>query len=238
MDHENRHMTMKDLPASERPYEKCENNGPGSLSDAELLSIIIKSGFRGNKAMDVACMLLNAFPEEPGLAGLLKLELNDLRAVDGIGRVKSIQIAAAVELSKRLARVQFTKGRQFTDPDSVAAYYMPYMRDLAQEELHMMMLDTKQRMITECLLTKGTVNCALIEARDIFIRALRENAVGIILVHNHPSGDTTPSREDFAATKRVRSAGELIGISLLDHLIIGNGCYKSIYSEMHLKKEG
>lgn len=234
MDDERKHLTMKDLPETERPYEKCEKRGAESLSDAELLAIIIKSGTKGEKAMDVACELLNMNPAHPGLEGLLYLGKSDFRQLRGIGRVKSIQLMAVCELARRLTRTEFKKGFVFRTPQAIADYYMAYMSCLKQEEVHVMMLDTKQRMISECLLTKGTVNASLIVPREIFIHALQENAVGIVLVHNHPSGDDTPSREDLAATERVRAAGEIVGIRLVDHIIIGRGHYTSLCSNWHL----
>lgn len=229
-----KHLTMKELPVTEQPYEKCEKNGVESLSDAELLAIIIKSGTKGEKAMDVAYALLNMNVRYPGLEGLLRLQRNDFRGIKGIGRVKSIQLMAVCELAKRLTRTEFKPGFVFRNPKAIADYYMAYMRQLSQEEVHVMMLDTKNRMISEKLLTKGTVNTSLIDSREIFIHALKENAVGIVLIHNHPSGDDTPSREDLAATERVRAAGEIIGIRLVDHIIIGNKHFTSLREKGHL----
>lgn len=234
MNDERRYLTMKELPESERPYEKCEKRGAEGLSDAELLAIIIKTGTKGEKAMDVACELLKLDPSHPGLEGLLHLESSDFRKLRGIGRVKSIQLMAVCELARRLTRIEFKEGYVFTTPRAIADYYMAYMSRLKHEEVHVMMLDTKQRMISECLLTKGTVNASLIAPREIFIQALRENAVGIVLIHNHPSGDDTPSREDLAATERVRAAGEIVGIRLIDHIIIGGGHFTSLCSNWHL----
>lgn len=228
MSDEKKKMTMKELPVTERPYEKCEKRGAEYLSDAELLAIIIKSGARGEKAMDVACELLNMDPAHPGLEGLMHLNAADFRRLRGIGRVKAIQLNALCELSRRMTRLEFKEGYVFDSPGAIAGYYMAYMSGLKQEEVHMMMLDTRHRMISECMLTRGTVNISLISPREIFIHALRENAVSIVLVHNHPSGDDTPSREDLAATERVRRAGEIVGVELADHIIIGNGHYTSL----------
>ena len=230
-----KHLTMKELPVTERPYEKCEKNGAGTLSDAELLAIILKTGTRGDKVMDLAVQLLNLNPSCPGLEGIMGLELADFQKIRGIGRVKAVQLAAVCELSRRMTRIQFSESYAFTTPQSIADYYMAYMCRLGHEEVHVMMLDTKQHMISECLLTKGTVNASLIVAVMIaggtgFGRIWRQltGAVSIVLVHNHPSGDDTPSREDLAATEKVRSAGELIGIRLIDHIIIGSGHFTSL----------
>ena len=161
------------------------------------------------------------------------LELADFQKIRGIGRVKAVQLAAVCELSRRMSRIQFSESYAFTTPQSIADYYMAYMCRLGHEEVHVMMLDARQHMISECLLTKGTVNASLIAPREIFIHALKANAVGIILVHNHPSGDDTPSREDLAATEKVRCAGDLIGIRLLDHIIIGSGHFTSLCGSWH-----
>lgn len=223
-----KHLTMKELPVTERPYEKCEKNGAESLSDAELLAIILKTGTKGDKVMDLALQLLQADASRPGLEGIMRLDLADFQKVRGIGRVKSIQLAAVCELARRMTRIQFREEYAFATPQSIADYYMAYMCHLKHEEVHLMMMDTKQHLIKECLLTKGTVNSSLIAPREIFIQALKAEAVGIVLVHNHPSGDDTPSREDLAVTEKVRSAGELIGIRLVDHIIIGNGHFTSL----------
>ena len=228
-----KHLTMKELPITERPYEKCEKNGAASLSDAELLAIILKSGARGDKVMDVAAQLLSMNPACPGLEGVMRLDMTDFQKIRGIGRVKSVQLAAVCELARRMTRIQFSENFVFRTPQSIADYYMAYMCHLKHEEVHVMMLDSKQHMISECLLTKGTVNASLITSREIFIQALKAEAVGIVLVHNHPSGDDTPSREDLTATEKVRAAGELVGIRLIDHIIIGSGHFTSLCASWH-----
>lgn len=228
MKEKQKHLTMKELPVTERPYEKCEKNGAETLSDAELLAIILKTGASGEKVMDLAVQLLNLNPACQGLEGIMRLNRKDFQQIRGIGRVKSVQLSAVCELARRMTRIQFGEHFIFDTPQSVADYYMAYMCHLKHEEVHVMMLDTKQHMISECLLTKGTVNASLIAPREIFVQALKADAVGIVLVHNHPSGDDTPSREDLAATEKVRCAGDLIGIRLVDHIIIGNGHFTSL----------
>ena len=228
MKEKNKHLTMKELPITERPYEKCERNGAEALSDAELLAIVLKNGAQGDKVMDVATQLLTLNTSCPGLEGIMRLDRNDFQKVRGIGRVKAVQLAAVCELARRMTRVSFSEDFVFKTAQSIADYYMAYMCHLKHEEVHVMMLDSRQHMISECLLTKGTINASLIAPREIFIHALKAGAVGIILVHNHPSGDDTPSREDLTATEKVRCAGDIIGIRLLDHIIIGNGHFTSL----------
>ena len=163
----------------------------------------------------------------------MRLDMTDFQKVRGIGRVKSVQLAAVCELARRMTRIRFSENFVFGTPQSIADYYMAYMCHLKHEEVHVMMLDSKQHMISECLLTKGTVNASLITPREIFVQALKAEAVGVVLVHNHPSGDDTPSREDLTATEKVRAAGELVGIRLIDHIIIGSGHFTSLCGSWH-----
>ena len=225
---ENTQLTMKQLPVTERPYEKCEKYGASALSDAELLAIILKTGQKGKKAIDMACELLQIDPAHPGLEGLLRADMHLLRSVCGIGRVKAISLSAVFELAGRLSRLPFHDGFIYDSSEKVAEYYMQQMRLSGQEQLHVMMLDSKNRLLRERMLSLGTVKAALVDPRDIFLEALRCEAVGIILVHNHPSGDPSPSGDDLSVTARVRDAGRLLGIDLIDHVIIGNMNYTSL----------
>ncbi len=225
-----RHLTMKDLPKSERPYEKCELYGVSALSDAELLAIMIRSGLKDMKAVDIAVSLLSADKRYPGLEGLMRLERHDFMKVPGIGKVKAIQLEALGELARRFTRISFKEGHIFRSAQDVADYYMAFMQYLEREELHLLMLDNRNRMIADKQLSIGTVNCAYVDTREIFIQALKHHAVNIILVHNHPGGDASASEEDIAVTNRVRQAGELIGIQLLDHIIIGHQNYTNLCS--------
>ena len=219
---------MKQLPVTERPYEKCEKYGASALTDAELLAIILKTGQKGKKAIDTAYELLQIDPALPGLEGLLRADLSLLRSICGVGRVKAISLSAVFELSRRLTRVQFHDDFIYDNSGKVAEYYMQHMRLSKQEELHVMMLDSGSRLLRERMLSLGTVKAALVDPRDIFLEALRCGAVGVILVHNHPSGDPSPSSDDLAVTARVRDAGKILGIELLDHVIIGNMKYTSL----------
>ena len=152
--------------------------------------------------------------------------------------MKSIQLICLVELSRRLAKETAGRGLNFSSPASVARYYMEDMRHLGQEHMKLLMLNTKSALLGEKDVYKGTVNASLVNPREIFVEALRTEAVSIILLHNHPSGDPAPSRADVATTERIRQAGELIGIELLDHIIIGNNCYISFREEGLLYTKG
>ncbi len=225
---EKKHMTMKDMPVSERPYEKCEKLGPSALSDAELLAIILKTGQKGKKVLDTAYELLQLDEAHPGLEGLLRADISRLQAVSGIGRVKAISLAAVLELSVRLSRLPFHDGFIFDSAAKVADYYLHQMRLSQQEELHVMMLDSKNSLIRERMISLGSVKSAMVDPRGIYIEAIRCEAVGIIIIHNHPSGDPSPSSEDISATMRIAEAGKLLDIPLIDHIIIGNQTYTSM----------
>lgn len=221
-------VTMKELPPEERPYEKCLRNGPESLSDPELLAVIIRTGSRQESSLSLSKRVLEMDGGD-GLLGLLHRSLPELMEIPGIGPVKAVQLLCIGELSRRIWR-QAASGEElsFHSPQAIANYYMEEMRHREQEELRAMFFNTKQVLIKELLISRGTVNASLATPREIFIEALRYRAVSLILVHNHPSGDPSPSREDVAFTKRVRLAGEMMGIALLDHIIIGDNAFLSL----------
>ena len=228
-------ITMKDLPISEQPYEKCEQYGSRSLSDAELLAIIIRSGAKGKRALESAYSLLQLDPDHPGLEGLMRSDTDQIRRIRGIGRVKAIQLEAVFELSRRISACGLTPGLRFTGPRSAADYFMSRLRGLQQEEVHMISLDTKNQLIRERTVTRGTVDRSLISPREVYIHALRDGAVSIVLVHNHPSGDCTPSSQDLESTLQIAQAGQLLGIRLLDHIVVGEHCFTSLYEQGYLK---
>ncbi|MCC8059320.1 MAG: DNA repair protein RadC [Clostridiales bacterium] len=223
-------MKIKDLPEDDRPYERCVREGPRQLSDAELLSIIIRTGSREANSLELASGILALNYPNEGILGLLHLTLPELMSVKGIGRVKAVQLLCVGELSRRIwSRRRFHEETQILrQPDQIAAYYQEDMRHLQQEQFRLMLFDTRQALIRELLLSQGTVNASLASPREIFIEALRYRAVSLIMVHNHPSGDPAPSPEDIRLTERVREGGELVGIRLLDHVIIGDGRYFSL----------
>lgn len=224
--------TMKTLSESERPYEKCERLGAACLSDAELLAVLLRTGSHGENALDLARRVLY-YAGEDGILGIYHYTVERLKKMKGIGRVKAIQMVCVSELAKRLAKARACEMLQFTCPSSIAKYYMEDMRHERQEVMKLLMLNSKSRLIGESDISKGTVNASLITPRELFIEALQKNAVSIIILHNHPSGDPNPSREDKLITERIRQAGNLIGIELLDHIVIGNNCYIS-FSEQGL----
>ncbi len=224
-----KHLTMKDLPNDDRPYERCLREGPASLSDAELLSVIIRTGSREDNSLELASKVLALNYPKEGILGLLHLSLPELMSVKGIGKVKGIQLLCIGELSRRIwKRRALEQNPVFTEPQAVADYYQEDMRHQAQEQFHVMLFNSKQVLIRDILLSKGTVNASLASPREIMIEALRYQAVSLILIHNHPSGDPEPSAEDIQVTLQTAQAGDLIGISVLDHIIIGDNSFVSL----------
>ena len=221
---------MKSLPSCERPYEKCLEKGPHYLSDAELLSVILRTGSRGENALSLAQRLLEQ-PPVRGLTGLYHMTAEELCSIRGIGRVKAVQLLCIAELSRRIARENAHQGLRFQDPQSVADYYMEDYRHEEQEKVLLLMLSSKGLLIGEKVVSIGTVNSAVISPRDIFLYAFQHHAVSVILMHNHPSGNPSPSPEDIELTRRIRQCGELLDIELLDHIIIGDQCSFSMRQE-------
>lgn len=219
------------LPEEERPYERCMRHGAEQLSDRELLAVLLRTGSRGRSVLELAGELLKLVPEREGFLGLRRMSLEELSAVKGIGKVKAVQLKCVLELARRMAREESGGGIYFKTPASVAEYYMEDMRHKEQEVLLLLMLDQKGRLLREKYIFKGTVNASMISPREIFLEALSSRAVQIILVHNHPSGDASPSKEDRNVTGRIQEAGSLLGITLTDHIIIGERTYMSFREE-------
>lgn len=228
-----KYYTVKELPDSQRPYEKCEKLGVESLSDAELLSVIIRTGTINERSIDLSVRILQ-HNNGGGLFNLHTLTLQELMRFNGIGRVKAIQLKCISELTKRMVRMTRKTGECFSTPKVIAEYYMEDLRNLERECLMVIMLDSKSRRVSDIVISSGTVNSSVASTRDIFCQALKHNAVSIILLHNHPSGDPTPSPEDIFVTSRIKEAGDIIGIPLLDHIIIGDNCYFSMREAGHV----
>jgi len=225
---------MKEMPHEERPYEKCLQYGAAVLTDAELLAVIIRTGAKGTQSLELARNILQFSPSHGGILGIHHLTVKDLMSIRGIGKVKAIQIKCIAELSSRIAKATSPQSLSFQSPDVIARHYMEEMRHKHQEELLLIALNTKNRFICDRIISKGTVNSSLVSPREIFIDALQNNAVNIIILHNHPSGDPTPSREDISITERIKEAGSIIGITLLDHIVIGDNCYVSFNEQQIL----
>ncbi len=222
------YLTVKELPVSERPYEKCEKYGVSTLSDAELLAVILRTGTKQLRAIDLAVNLLNYSPVHKGLKGLNYLTMKELTTIKGIGRVKAIELQCLTEITKRMSKEIHLEQLKLATPKTVADYYMQDMRHLTREQVLLLMMDSKNKLIKDMIISEGTVNTSIMPTREIMVHAMKYDTVNIILLHNHPSGDPTPSAEDIRVTKRLAEASELIGITLMDHIIIGDNRYISL----------
>lgn len=219
---------IKEICAEERPYEKCERFGAEHLTNAELLAVLLRTGTRGESSLQLARRILHPIFAQEGILNIHRWSYEQLMQLKGIGRVKAIQILCLSELAKRLAKAGAGKELNFSNPATIARYYMEDLRHKKQEFMKLLLLNTRSHLIGETDISQGTVNTTVISPRELFVEALQKNAVSIILLHNHPSGDPTPSEDDILITRRIREAGEMIGVDLLDHIIIGNNCYTSL----------
>ena len=222
------------LPQEDRPYERCIRHGVQSLSNRDLLAVILRTGAKGRNVLELAGDLLKLVPEREGFTGIRRLSLDELSNVKGIGKVKAVQLKCLLEIARRMAREEAGEGSYFTSPSAVANYYMEDLRHEEQEVLLLLMLNQRGRLLKERYMFKGTVNASVISPREIFVEALAARAVQIILLHNHPSGDASPSQEDLNVTRRIKEAGQLLGIALTDHIIIGEHAYVSLREEHYL----
>lgn len=218
--------TVKQWPEEERPRERLIAHGPSTLSDAQLLAIIIKNGKTGRTALDLAMDLLLRFED---LAGIEQAGINEICAVPGIGKAKAAEIKAAIEIGRRYQKPSLA-GASFCSSHDVAAYYQPRMKGLQKEIFQCVVLDTKnkiRKIIKDEEISVGSLSASLVHPRETFKAAIRESAAAVIFIHNHPSGDIKPSQEDILLTRRLVQAGEVIGIQVLDHIIIGDGAHFS-----------
>lgn len=207
---------LRELPEHERPRERLERLGAGALSDRELLAILLRSGRRGENALDLAERVLR---EAGGLARLSTFSAGQLVKACGLGRVQALVIAAALELAGR-ARVESLGREKFTSPDRVAEYLARRHARKTQESTGVLLLDAKHRLVKDVECYRGTIDRAVVEPREILKSALLEDAAAIILYHNHPSGDPAPSGEDVDFTRRLKKAAETVGVRLVDHIVV------------------
>ena len=226
----NHTKSIKERPSDERPYEKCLLRGPETLTDSELLAVILRSGTTGVSSIELARNILES-GREKGLLGIHHLSIQELMDIRGIGQVKAIQIKCIGELSKRIAAISARRLLDFQNPDTIADYYMERMRHEEQEMMICMLLNTKCQLLGDEVIGKGTVNASLVSPRDLILTAVRYHAVNMILVHNHPSGNPDPSEDDILFTKRIQQVCSLVDIPLIDHIVIGDQRYFSFHKE-------
>lgn len=226
-------MKIKELPLTERPYEKLEIYGAESLSNAELLAIIIKTGTKEQSAVSIAqnILKLNEQAEQENLRFLQEMALEEFMKIKGIGKVKAIQLKAVCEITKRIARPINQKKPIIKTPKDVADMLIPELRYEKQEKVKVLILNSKNIVLKTYDVSLGGSNFAYIEPKDVLAEAIKMQAPKIILIHNHPSGDAKPSKGDYKVTDRIYEAAQLMGIQLLDHIIIGDGSYQSLLLE-------
>jgi DNA repair protein RadC len=218
-------LMLREMAPDERPREKLKLRGPSALSDGDLLAIILNTGIVGETVTDVSQRLL---AEYGGLRGLFQMDVAELSRVRGLGDAKSVRLKAALELGRRLAALSPDQRPQVGSPEDVANLLHIEMAALEQEQLRVVLLDTKHRILGTRTVYQGSVNQAQVRVAEVFRDAIRQNATAIVAVHNHPSGDPTPSAADVALTVEIVAAGRLLDIELLDHLIIGQGRWISL----------
>lgn len=222
-------LRMKDIPINERPYEKLEKYGSEILSNAELLAIIIRTGSTNETSVALAQRLLSLGANDGNLVFLHDLSVEELRKVKGIGKVKAIQIKAVMELSKRVSTSLIMSTRVIIkSPVDVSTLLMEEMRHLKKEVFKIILLNTKNHIIKYINVSVGSLNASIVHPREVFSEAVKAGCSGMLLAHNHPSGDPEPSREDIETTQRLVNAGDILGIKVLDHVVIGDGRYISL----------
>lgn len=219
--------TIKELPASERPYEKFLSLGASGLSDADLLAIIIKAGTKDKSAVDIAQEILSG--RHGNLLNLYEMSYDELIQVSGIGQIKAIQLKAVAELSMRISKAKRARSIRMNTPVTIADYYMEQMRHLQQEVVICAYFDVKSRFLGDKFISKGSLSSSVVDISSVMRTALEKNASKIVLLHNHPSGDCTPSKDDIAVTDRLADGSRIFSIELCDHIIIGDNEYYSFY---------
>jgi len=218
-------LTIKDLPTNERPRERLAKYGAESLSNSELLAIILRSGVKGDTAIDVANRLLKQYDGQ--LREILSADLKELESIKGVGFTKAIQIKASFELAKRIFETDI-EHQQVVFPQDVVNIMLPKLKFEKQEKLYILLLTGKNYLLSKKLVAIGGIDYNTFKPKEVLHIAVKYNASSIILVHNHPSGDPSPSKQDIEITRKIIDAGKIIGISVRDHIIIGDGKYTSL----------
>jgi DNA repair protein RadC len=223
---------IREMPEHERPRERLQRHGAAALSEAELIAILLRTGVKGRSAVQLAQQLLRQHP----LVELVSAPLETLQEISGIKGTKAIQLKAAFELAARLSRPR--QRTPINTPAEAAAVVRAEMRPLDREEFRVLLLTTKNTLLRVAKVSRGSLNASVVEPREVFKDAIAASAAGVILAHNHPSGDPTPSSEDVAITKRLVRAGELLGIAVLDHVILGQRIFGRDHDYASLKELG
>ncbi|OGO03159.1 MAG: hypothetical protein A2Y59_02680 [Chloroflexi bacterium RBG_13_52_14] len=216
---------IKELPVTERPRERLKQYGAAALSNSELLAIILRTGAASESVLHLSARLLTKFR---GLAGLARAGFGELCQERGLGEAKAAQVKAALELGRRLMSTQSEERPVVKSPADIATLLQGEMSFLEQEEMRVVLLNTKNQVLSVPRVYKGSINTSLVRVSELFKEAVRENCAALVVVHNHPSGDPTPSPEDVKVTEQIVKAGKLLDIEVLDHIIIGQQRYISL----------
>ncbi|MFA1711770.1 DNA repair protein RadC [Peribacillus frigoritolerans] len=224
-------MLIRDYPKEERPRERFLQDGPQSLSNQELLALLLRTGSREESVLQLSGRLINSFK---GLRLLKEASVEELIMIKGIGEAKAIQILASVELGRRINNLNDQDRYVIRSPEDGANYCMEEMRFLSQEHFVCLYLNTKNQVLQKTTVFIGSLNASIVHPREVFKEAFKRSAASIICLHNHPSGDPSPSREDIEVTKRLVECGKIIGIEVLDHIIIGEHKYVSLKEKGYL----
>lgn len=220
-------VRIHDIPEEERPRERLIRNGPESLSNAELLGIILRTGSKEENVVSLSNRILSKY----SIKQLSLTNVSRLMQENGVGKAKAAQIAAVFELARRLETFVEEPKRKICSPKDVYTLMYPKMREQKKEKFITLCLDTKNQILKEEVVSIGSLNASIVHPREVFKSALMESSASVIMVHNHPSGDPSPSREDIMVTKKIVEGGKLLGIDVLDHIIIGDGRYVSLKDE-------
>lgn len=223
-------IRILDMQKDERPRERLIKNGPSALSDSELLAIILRTGSKQENVINLSQRIL----KEYNIKQLSQVNLAQLMKVHGIKESKAAQIAACFEIARRLESFEEVKKPKISSPEDVYRRVYPRMREQKKEMFIELCLDTKNQIIREDIISVGSLNANIVHPREVFKLALAESAAHIIVAHNHPSGDPTPSREDIEITKKLAETGNIMGITVLDHVIIGDGRHFSMKEAGHI----
>lgn len=218
-------LKINEIPLEERPRERMVAYGPQALSHAELLAILLRTGSASESALQLASRIIK---KAGGLRNLADLSLEQMTQIKGIGKAKAVQILAGIELGRRLSKSEFGERTAIRSPEDAAEYVMEDLRYHQNEHFVCLFLNTKNQVLAQETLSIGSLNASIVHPREIFRAAIKRSSASIICVHNHPSGDPTPSPEDIQITERLVEAGELVGIEVLDHIIIGDKRYISL----------
>ncbi len=216
---------IRDFPTEERPRERLRNRGAGNLSNPELMAILLRTGLEGENVIAMATRLLATVG---GLQGLSRSNFDDLCLMKGISNAKACQLLAGIELGRRVAALEPDESPRIGSPADVASLYMPEMSAFDREHMRIVLLNTKNQIVATDDLYVGSVNAALVRPAEVFASAVRRNLPAVMVVHNHPSGDPTPSPEDVRLTGQLVEAGRLLDIEVVDHIVIGQGRFVSM----------